>query len=232
MQHLLPHPDLECWQRDHHALAAIAFAGLLVWCIGVPVVLFLKIWRLDDRQDSNNYRKYGFFIQGLEPKYWYWDLIVKRGDLFLMLLVANTSLAEDDNAKLILFPLISGLLLGVTTWVKPYTNNQSEILDLLEFILLTTRFLLFSILAGLLIFFPSADTVWIWAILLLAMLLVTVIYCSLHIAAQALRSASLSSLQQEPDSREDCTARARSCPLGCQDLPGRTVLTRLSYRQP
>ncbi|CAE7792877.1 rngB [Symbiodinium sp. CCMP2592] len=197
VQRLLPHPDVVCWQADHRALAALAVAGLGFWCIGLPFWLFLKIWRLQDRQDPNSYRKYGFFFQGLEPQYWYWDLIVKRVDLLLMLLVANTSLADDDNAKLVLFPLISGLLLGVTTWLKPYTNSQSEILDLMEFILLTTRFVLFSTLASLLIFFPSAEVCWIWAVSLLVMLVLTVVYSSLHIMAQVVRNAASQILSQE-----------------------------------
>ena len=168
VQRLLPYPNIECWKQDHNALMVVAALGLTFWCLGIPALLFLRIWMLSDRQDPENYRRFGFFIQGLAPQFWYWDLIVKRADIALMLLVAYTSIANDDNAKLLLFPLISGMQLGISTWTKPYANCQSQILDVLEFVLLTSRFALFSTVAILLIFFPSAEIIWLWALLLFA----------------------------------------------------------------
>ena len=100
--------QVECWSSEHAALAGISILGLAIWCVGLPLALFTRILMLRDRQDPNSYRTYGYFIQGLEPRFWYWDLAVKRADIGLMLLVAYTSLADDDKAKLLLFPLISG----------------------------------------------------------------------------------------------------------------------------
>ena len=115
---------------------------------------------------------------------------MKRADIGLMLLVAYTSIADDDNAKLLLFPLISGLQLAIASWARPYANSQAQILDVLEFVLLMSRFVLFSTVAVLLIFFPTAQTVWVWAVWLLAQILITITYACLHILAQALRSAA------------------------------------------
>ncbi|CAE7548498.1 SVEP1 [Symbiodinium necroappetens] len=168
---LLPFPDVECWSQDHTPFIAVAAMGLLLWCLGLPLLLFLKIWMLPDRHDPANFRLYGFCIQGLSPRYWYWDLIVKRADIGLMVLTAYTSFADDDNAKLLLFPVLSGMQLGLSTWVRPYANSQSQSLDVLESVLLASRFILFSAIAVLLIFFPSAQLVWIWAVLLLTMTL-------------------------------------------------------------
>ena len=160
VQRLFLHPDMECWQDAHMSLAAVAVAGLSVWSLGLPFCLFLRIWSLQDRQDSENFRKYGYFIRGLEPRYWYWDLLVKRVDTLSMLVVAKTSIADDDNAKLLLFPLISGLVLAINNWIKPYSNSQSAVLDAVEFCLLLARFLLFSSVSMLLIFFPKSGTLW------------------------------------------------------------------------
>ena len=93
-------------------LALIASIGLVVWCIGVPLLLFLRIYKLKDRQNPENGRRYGFFIEGYEPGFWYWDIIVKRFDIALMNLVTYTSLADDEKAKLLLFPFISGGYVG------------------------------------------------------------------------------------------------------------------------
>ncbi|CAE7915213.1 MKLN1 [Symbiodinium necroappetens] len=203
VQRLLPHPDIECWTEDHAALIGVAVVGLSLWCLGIPLLLFMRIWMLTDRQDPDQYRLYGFFIQGLAPRYWYWDLIVKRADIALMLLVAYTSIANDDNAKLLLFPLISGMQLGISAWISPYANSQSQILDVLEFVLLISRFVLFSVVAILLIFFPSVEIIWAWAMLLLVGIFCTIAYASVHILAQFLRSAAGAANEMEDRIGED-----------------------------
>ena len=205
IQRLALHPDVKCWEEDHNALATVAFTGLSLWCVGVPLLLFIQIWKLKDRQDANNYRRYGFFIRGLEPRYWYWDILVKRADTCLMLLVANTSIADDNNAKLLLFPLISGLMLAINNWYKPYSNGQAQILDYIEFILLLTRFVLFSGVSVLLIFFPRQEAVSVVGGLLLGMLGAAAFYAGLQTLAQALRScsASLNSEQHHLHGKED-----------------------------
>ena len=70
VQRLRSHPDVECWQDEHMATAMVALTGLVVWCLGVPLALFLRIWALRDRQEPRNRRRFGYFIQGLEPSYW------------------------------------------------------------------------------------------------------------------------------------------------------------------
>ena len=69
-QRLRSHPEVVCWGEDHFLLALIACIGLGVWCLGVPVLLFIRLYCLDDRQSPENYRKYGYFIQGFEPAFW------------------------------------------------------------------------------------------------------------------------------------------------------------------
>ena len=142
-QRLLPNPDVVCWSPDHFVLALLAFLGLGIWCIGVPVLLFFRLYVLKDRQSPENFRKYGFFIQGFEPQYWWWDIIVKRFDILSMNLVTYTSIATEEKAKLLTFPIISGCALGLSAWCKPFTNTQAEILDFLEMCLLSFRFTLF-----------------------------------------------------------------------------------------
>ncbi|CAE7705350.1 SCUBE1, partial [Symbiodinium necroappetens] len=160
VQRLHAHPDVECWQEEHWTLFAIGVSGLVLWCFGIPLALFFRIWALTDRQEPENRRLFGYFIQGLEPRFWYWELVVKRLDIGLMLLIASTSVTTDDKAKLLLFALNSGIQLAVTAWLKSYANSQAEILDFLECLLLGARFVLFTTVAVLLIFFPPAESIW------------------------------------------------------------------------
>ena len=36
-------------------------------------------------------RRYGYFFQGLEPKFWWWDILVKRADVGMMMLAGAPS---------------------------------------------------------------------------------------------------------------------------------------------
>ncbi|CAE7037107.1 unnamed protein product [Symbiodinium sp. CCMP2592] len=190
VQRLHAHPDVECWHEEHWTLFAIGVSGLVLWCFGIPLALFLRIWALNDRQEPENRRLFGYFIEGLEPRFWYWELVVKRLDIGLMLLIASTSITTDDKAKLLLFALNSGIQLAITAWLKPYSNSQAEILDFLECLLLGARFVLFTTVAVLLIFFPPAESIWAWSVSLLVMLVSVILYAVLHIIGQTLRNAA------------------------------------------
>ncbi|CAE7817681.1 Scube1 [Symbiodinium microadriaticum] len=207
-QRLLPHPDVVCWSFDHFELALIASIGLVVWCIGVPLLLFLRIYKLKDRQNPENGRRYGFFIEGYEPGFWYWDIIVKRFDIALMNLVTYTSLADDEKAKLLLFPFISGAMLAIAAWCRPFTNDQAEILDFMEMCLLSFRFVMFSMIAVLLIFNPSAAVTYAVAGTLVLALGCICMYFALHVMVQMLRT-SAEEMGEEVEEDDDSNDHAR-----------------------
>lgn len=210
-QRLLPNPDVVCWSSDHFALALLACVGLVVWCIGVPVALFFRLYVLKDRQSPENFRKYGFFIQGFEPQFWWWDIIVKRSDILVMNLITYTSIATEEKAKILTFPIISGSALGCSAWCKPFTNTQAEILDFLEMCLLSFRFTLFSMIAIMLIFNPSATATWVLAGLLVTWLCGVCAYFGIHVVAQFLKgsAADMESEDEEPGGERDSPVSKR-----------------------
>ena len=73
---------------------------------------------------------------------------MKRLDVALMMLFTYTAIVPDSEAKLLLFPVLSGIQVIATAWLKPFINNQAEILDMLEVVLGTVRFILFSSLVA------------------------------------------------------------------------------------
>ncbi|CAE7217830.1 lgals3bpb [Symbiodinium pilosum] len=109
---LLPNPSVVCWSDDHMASAGLAILGLGIWCLGIPMTLAARLLCLRDRQAPENFRRFGYFFQGLEAQFWWWDLLVKRLDVALMMLVTYTSFVLDPKAKLMLFPVLSGLQAG------------------------------------------------------------------------------------------------------------------------
>ena len=118
---------------------------------------------------------------------WWWDLVVKRADIAVMMVIAYTSMVGDETAKIFVFAFISAMLLCLTTWFKPYSNNQGEILDILETTLLTARFVLYFMVALLIMILPSPTTTRICATFVSVMIFCVVVFAVLHIVAQMLR---------------------------------------------
>lgn len=116
-----------------------------------------------------------------------------------MMLVTYTSVADDEKAKLLIYPFISGANLAISAWCRPFLNNQAEILDFLEYILSSFRFLFFSGIALLLIF-HSQDTLWAMASVLVSMLVLMCLYFALHVIAQVMRKASKDMQEEDEES--------------------------------
>eukprot|EP00439_Symbiodinium_sp_Y106_P023598 s3671_g2.t2 len=188
---LLPSPDIICSSDAHELTATLALTGLLVWCLGIPLALFLRVLALRDRHAPETYRRYGYFIQGYEPQFWYWELVVKRIDVGLVMLFTYTAVVPDPEAKLLLLPLLSGFQSITTAWLKPYANSQNQILDFVDVYLGTVRFILFSCIAALLILRPGERPTHALAACLLCMLLATITYLALHVLVQFLRHAAV-----------------------------------------
>ncbi|CAE7209264.1 Svep1 [Symbiodinium natans] len=205
---LVPSPDVRC-EAESQAYglpATLATAGLLLWCLGIPLTLMLRVLAITDRQAPHVLQRYGYFMQGYEPKFWYWDLLVKRLDVALMMLFTYTAIVPDSEAKLLLFPVLSGIQVIATAWLKPFINNQAEILDMLEVVLGTVRFILFSSVSALLILQPGTGATYVIAVLVLLMLVVSFSFVSVHIMAQFLRHAAA----QHPPTGTGLLARVRS----------------------
>ena len=63
---LLPNPSVICWSNEHLVSARFALAGLVVWCLGIPIALAIVLLRLPDRFAPDNFRP------GRETKKWRW----------------------------------------------------------------------------------------------------------------------------------------------------------------
>jgi len=202
VQRLLPHPDLQCWSSDHMPLAVIAIIGLSCWCVGMPLLLILVIYGLRDKNSPENQRRFGYFINGFEPRFWWYDLVVRRLDIACMMLVTYTSLTDDQRAKLLSYPVISGAQMAICAWLQPFENSQAQILDFFEIGLAIFRFLLFSMVSVILILAPRREATWILAGSLATLFTLMCCYLGLHILAQFLRDTSHQLDEAEEDEKK------------------------------
>ena len=186
------------------SIAAIAIAGLSFWCVGMPLLLIYVIGMLKDRNSPENQRRFGYFINGFEPRYWWYDLVVRRLDIAFMMLVTYTSLTDDQRAKLLTYPVISGAQMAICAWVQPFQNSQAQILDFFEIGLAIFRFLVFSTVSVILILAPSQEVTWVLGGCLAMLFTILTAYLVLHIFAQFLRDTA-----QQLDEAEEIETKMR-----------------------
>ena len=75
--------------------------AISVWSFGILIVVCAIIWSLGPkRQTLEGLKKYGYFFQGLEPNYWWWEILVKRGDILVTTMVTYTNVVPDVRVKL------------------------------------------------------------------------------------------------------------------------------------
>jgi len=144
--------EITCYQGVHLPVAILAFAGMAIWIIGVVVGLFLKLWHLGRaRMTEKHLQTFGYFFVGLEPQFWWWELLVKRSDVMLVNVIAYTNLMDDVRGKLIFYTILSGLMLSVHNYYKPYDNRSGMLADILETFALNVRFMVFGFVLVLLL---------------------------------------------------------------------------------
>merc|ERR1712100_471972 len=98
------------FEGDHVLVGVIGAASISVWSIGFVVFIYVAI-----RRKSKHIRKFrtrrslGYFYNGFEPQYFWWELFVKRVDVLCCYVVSHTHLVYNAKAKLIMYMAIAGV---------------------------------------------------------------------------------------------------------------------------
>jgi len=183
----MAHPDVLCSSEEHGEIMFFALLGLAIWSTGIIVGIFLMIYRLgDERQKVHNLLRYGYFYQGFEPDFWWWEIVVKRGDVLIMTLVTYTNFVPDQRAKLIWYTLQSGFVLAFHNYYKPMDERRAGLLDLAETLGLLVRFITFGLIAVLLIFNAGQVTAYVVACAIFAANLAYFGFMGLHIVSESM----------------------------------------------
>ena len=90
------------------AVHRLACAGLTFWSLGFIVGIFMMVMRTEDKHHRDALRRYGYFYIGLEPSFWWWDIVVKRLDMMLTLGITYTNFVPDERAKMLFYTFVAG----------------------------------------------------------------------------------------------------------------------------
>eukprot|EP00811_Abedinium_folium_P025015 NODE_3544_length_2021_cov_5.743928.p1 GENE.NODE_3544_length_2021_cov_5.743928~~NODE_3544_length_2021_cov_5.743928.p1 ORF type:complete len:564 (-),score=78.98 NODE_3544_length_2021_cov_5.743928:41-1732(-) len=165
------------WLRDtrlqflsgrHLTLGLLAILGLMVWSFGLLIGLHLVITQLRQKlQVQHNIRMVGFFFRGLQPRWYWWELFVKRGEILLVYAVVYLPIASDDKAKLLLCATISGFALILQLSTMPHDDRHGMLFDHMEIGGILIRFLTFLGVLGVILFNASESLIGVVAAVLL-----------------------------------------------------------------
>ena len=75
-QRLMANPNVVCnWDTPNLTVWGLAWAGILLWSVGTIALIFMLVRFTKDRHHQAALRKYGYFYIGLEPNFWWWDIV-------------------------------------------------------------------------------------------------------------------------------------------------------------
>jgi len=128
-------PDVICYEGVHQTLAVLAVIGLSVW--GAAVLLLItgacSITKHHKGLHSpQTQRLFGYLLHGLRPRFWYWELIVKRLDLLLCGIIAHTSIVPNKTSKVLVFCMLSTAALMAQIRYEPFDGRQARLMDSIE----------------------------------------------------------------------------------------------------
>jgi len=79
-------------------IAILACVGLAIWSLGfllITAALIHRRHRAGRLQELSTMRDFGYFYNGYEPQFWWWDLFVKRGDVLVVYIATMADIAPD-----------------------------------------------------------------------------------------------------------------------------------------
>uniref|UniRef100_A0A7S4GPA0 Tyrosine-protein kinase ephrin type A/B receptor-like domain-containing protein n=1 Tax=Oxyrrhis marina TaxID=2969 RepID=A0A7S4GPA0_OXYMA len=179
--------DFVCFEGAHVLIAWLAGIGIGVWVAGACLLIAYLCFRSIEKRGlwhSLTRRRFGYFIIGLEPSFWWWELLVKRVDVLLISLVAGSSFAPDDKAKVILHVGLATVFWLAQLRCRPFVKEHLALADELETMALVVRLVTFGVLALVLIVDPprAASTVIAVCVVLLNCFYLAVLGC--HFVSQ------------------------------------------------
>jgi hypothetical protein len=136
--------------------AGFAIAGLMLWSFGFPAITYMCINQHEGNLEQPLIQhRFGYFYQGFEPDYWWWELLVKRLDSLTVLVITFTNVVPDAKAKLLLYLVLSGFWWACHNESHPYDDRNNGLLDRIESMAMKARFGCFFTITVLLLFNAS-----------------------------------------------------------------------------
>lgn len=195
---LMMNPDVQCYTFTtvHGQLMIISFLGLTFWSIGIVATIFWII-RGRDRQKTFVTRNFGYLLEGFEPNYWFWELSVKKADLFFTAVFSTTSIAGDERAKILLYSVQAAIAFAVQLWIEPYDNRQLSLLDSMEALGLFVRECVFTGVAFTLLFGTPNSVTLLISVTLFILVLQFLVSMAIHMADDFLTTQAAVNYQKK-----------------------------------
>lgn len=128
--------------EEHLPIALLAIIGLCFWSLGLPLGIF---WLCRMKRSALNSfatrRLLGFFCNGLEPSYYWWELLVKRFDVLVMYTIAFSGWLQEEKAQVIASFGSTALFWVCHCTALPFDNRRVKLADRSEEMVLWVRYI-------------------------------------------------------------------------------------------
>jgi hypothetical protein len=128
----LEEPCYKSGSRHIAMLWGVAIPALLLYALGMPLGIFIIMWRARHRLDTNKYRfRLGLLYSGYRSDRWWWELVVSARKVMIISL-ASFGFNEDVQVHLVLGLMLMLLVCHYTFQPFELSNRQGELLHRVE----------------------------------------------------------------------------------------------------
>ena len=142
----------------------------------------------ENRFNDDNMRRFGYFYQGFEPQYWFWEIGWKRFDFLIVSVITYTSIVADARAKVIVYVMLAGVAMAAHMFCQPYDDRMHGLLDRGESIALMVRFTTFATVAILLVGGGTMTVILTFMTVVVMLNMWYLIFIGLHIMSEVTRN--------------------------------------------
>jgi len=141
--------SIQCYTDNFNSIATLATIVIIVYGIFIPVGVVFFIYRYRLTQDSAlTMKRFGFFYNKYEDKYFYWELVVLLAKVFVVIVLVYASYSQLVKITVIAFIFFTAMVLEMK--ISPYKEYKHNIC-----VQLTLLAVFFSALCGIYFLFHS-----------------------------------------------------------------------------
>eukprot|EP01114_Cavostelium_apophysatum_P016006 TRINITY_DN4487_c0_g2_i2.p1 TRINITY_DN4487_c0_g2~~TRINITY_DN4487_c0_g2_i2.p1 ORF type:complete len:1122 (-),score=253.37 TRINITY_DN4487_c0_g2_i2:85-3450(-) len=127
VRYLTASPDLPCDSSDYHFWVIFAYVMLFLFCVGVPLLAFILLYKFRGSANPHVQMVVRFFYDGYKPQYYYWEIavVIRKFLLVVIIIVADGAVYQIYAFIFVVQAALLAHAIG-----KPYTSGRQFHLEL------------------------------------------------------------------------------------------------------
>lgn len=138
-------PNIPCWKDTHiNTVLTVGIFGFVFYVIGLPILSYMILKRLEDLELPDNRVKYGILYDGYSKEFWWWEIVVVSRKFSIILIGSLMT----GTMQILSVLLCVAFVILITAFAQPFADARLFRLELLSLSVIYFTFWVGSALAS------------------------------------------------------------------------------------